>query len=130
MTDIVLKAGDVATNKTDNPALEALSGHGRERSGLHPSQSDVFDQFQVFLPHWTSVSLLVSECTCLLFLHCSFQLPPFFSFSVILSPLVYRKSVDFLHFKQTLIDRLIGRCARACMHSTSRVRRSEDSSPE
>lgn len=42
MTDIVLKAGDIAINKTDNPSLEALSGHGRERLGFHPSQSLMF----------------------------------------------------------------------------------------
>ena len=38
MPDIVLRAGDIATNKTDNPAMEALSGHGRERSRFQPSQ--------------------------------------------------------------------------------------------
>lgn len=42
MTDIVLKAGGIVINKTDNPALEALSDHGRERLGFHPSQSLMF----------------------------------------------------------------------------------------
>lgn len=108
MTEVVLRAGDIATNKTANTALEALSGGWRGRSGSHPSPSLMFLPATNFPSLWDfCLSLLVSESMRLVFLHCSFHLhPSLFLLPALLSPLACKKSVCFLYFKHTWIDGL------------------------
>lgn len=105
MPDIVLRARGIASNKTDSPALEALSGRARagERSGFHPSGRLMVLPVQSFPFSLDSVSLLVprEHVFGIPILQLSTRSLPFF-LSYPPSPASLQKG--FLYFQHALID--------------------------